>query len=181
MEQDKKEAIQQMTNSLTLYEKQDLVMGSPYASNLTPALAFESSPNIRKLTKLKGQGYPVTIVTKLLSDSLMFVKHKLQPAQMVAFANMFVSGNPSLTIDELVLILTKGINGEYGRTYGDFDYMVLTEWRNRYEEGDRANYLEEKHQSKQIDSERQSSEGNTLGETIKNQVNKALKPKSKNN
>ena len=114
-------------------------MGSSYAATLTPKQAFENSDNIRKLVKSKGQDYPVTVVTKLLSDSLQFVKHKLQPSQMVAFANMFVSGNPTLTIDEIVLILTKGINGEYGKTYGDFDYMVLTDWRNKYEAGERAN------------------------------------------
>lgn len=150
-------------------------MGSNYAATLTPKQAFESSNNIQKLIGSKGQAYPVTIVTKLLSDSLQFVKHKLQPSQMVAFANMFVSGNPSLTIDEIVLMLTKGINGEYGKTYGDFDYMVLTEWRNQYEAGDRANYLEEKHQSKFHDSERISVGGGSLGESAKNNMENQIK------
>lgn len=164
-----------MKNSLTLYETSDLIIGSNYAATLTPAKAFENSPNIRKLIKEKGSNYPVLVVTKLLSDSLMFVKHKLQPKQMAAFANMFVSGNPTLTIDEVVMILTKGINGEYGRTYGDFDYLVLTDWRNQYEAGDRANYLEEKHQSKQRDSERISIGGSTLGDKAKNNLKQTMK------
>lgn len=150
-------------------------MGSSYAAKLTPAAAFENSSNIQKLTRMKGNGYPVAILTKLLNDSLQFVKHKLEPAQMVAYANMFVNKNPTLTIDEVVLILTNGINGEYGKTYGDFDFIVLTEWRNQYEKGDRANHLEEKHTAKYPDSERISVGGGTLGESAKNNMENQIK------
>ena len=101
----------------------------------------------------------------------MFVKHKLTSEYKVAFSRMFIASNPSITIDELVLILTKGINGDYGKTYGDFDYMVLTEWRSQYEAHDRALYFENRRQSKQIDNKRVSKSGETLGATIKNHVN----------
>ena len=164
-----------MKTSLTLYETSGSIIGSDFASKLIPQAAFENSDNIQKLNRIKGREFTVLMVTTLLNESLIFVKNRLDPKQMAAYANMFVSQNPTLTIDELVIILTKGINGEYGKSYGDFDYMVLTDWRNQYEKGDRANYLEEKHTSKYPNDQRISIGGSSLGDSAKNNLNHTIK------
>ena len=128
----------------------------------------------------KGQEYPVAVMTKLLSDSLLFVKHKLEPSQMASFANMFVNNNPTLTIDEVVFLLTKGINGGYGKTYGDFDFSVLSDWRGQYEELDRSIYLESKNQTKGEagSSQRTSAHGNSFGAIVKDSISKINEAKN---
>jgi len=169
-----------MTNSLKLYETSTSIIGSNYATALTVKHAFENSTNIQKLVREKGQEYPVAIITKLLSDSLFYVKHKLESSQMAAFANMFVINNPTLTIDEVVFLLTKGINGQYGKTYGDFDYMVLCDWREKYESGDRAIYIENKNYTAPIgDTRRRSATGEKIGDIAKDSIAKLNEGKSK--
>lgn len=151
-------------------------MGTEYASSLTVYNAFEKGVRIKKVVNDKGLQYAIAIMVKLLSDTMMFVKNSLTAEQLSGYANMFISGNPTLTIDEIVIILTKGINGEYGQIYGNFDYTVLMDWRSQYEGGARADYLEKKHQVSERDEPRTSSTGLGIGAIIKDQIGKRNKP-----
>ena len=154
-------------------------MGSEYAQSLTPAKAFENSSNLRTLGKDNTE-LPVLVVTKLLKECLEFIKHNLSVSQMADYAKMFVIGNPSLKLDEVILILSKGMNGDFGEHMGYFDYQVLIKWRSAYETGDRARYLEEKNHTPEVgDTLRRSAKGESFGQIAKDSISKINQPKPK--
>jgi hypothetical protein len=139
-----------------------MIISSDYAMSLTPSKAFEQSDSLVKIKRDIGNDYVIAIVTKLLNDSVMFLKNNLEVSTIAAFARMFVQGNPHLKIDELILILTRGINGDYGKQYGNFDYSVLMEWRSKYESTDKADYLARKNQVHEPNQPRESGDMNKI-------------------
>ena len=154
-------------------------MGSSHAQSLTPALAFENSSNLLALTR-KEKNLPILIITKLLKECLEFLKHNLTLSQMADYAKMFVINNPSLKLDEVILILSKGMNGDFGKHLGYFDYQVLTNWRGAYEKGERARYLENKNYTPSVgDTARRSPNGESFGAIAKDAIEKINNDKSK--
>lgn len=162
-----------MKASLKLYEEGKLRLTSKYVSGLTPALAFEQSESLAQIISKNSDDFATAIVTKLFKESLMFVKHDLDTGNLIGFAEMFIAQNENIKLDELILILRKGINGDYGKTYGKFDFSVLNNWRTIYESGEKADYLEHKHQKRAFGStERTSVQGITAGDTLRKNINR---------
>ncbi len=159
---------------MRLYEQGAAIITSEYACNLTPTLAFENSKdNIRAIIKVKGTDYPIMIVTKMLKECLELIKHNLTVNQMAGYAEMFVKNNPTLKIDEIILILKKGAKGDFGQHQGFFDYHVLNDWLGFYEKNERANYFERRSYTAPVgDSRRTSAHGESIGKIAKDSISK---------
>lgn len=165
-----------MRKLLKLYEDNQVIISSDFAASLDAKKAFENSDSLVKLSRDRGKDFTTSLVTKILNDSVMFVKNSLSIQMIAAYAQKFISDHPNLKIDEFILILRRGTNGEYGKNFGDFDYTILNKWRGEYESSERADYFEQKNQKSTFGTtERQSKQGESLGDIFKNKMNDGFK------
>ena len=139
----------------------------------------ELKKKLLKLYELSKRGEGGEKVNAEMFLNKLLAKHNLTVDQMAGYAEMFVKNNPTLKIDEIILILKKGMNGEYGKHNGFFDYQVLTDWRSAYENGARAEYFEGKNHNSEIGSSlRRSAHGESFGQIAKDSVAKINESKN---
>lgn len=157
---------------MNLYEERNQIVGSEFSLKLTVKQAKENSVNVIKLTRQKDEAYVVGLVTKMLNDTMMFIKSDLNLDQLSVMARAFITANPTLTIDEITYILTKGTKGHFGIQYGDFTYLTLMDWMAHYEKNESSDYMEQKNQKSTFgETERVSKQGESLGDVLKNRIN----------
>lgn len=86
-------------------------------------------------------------VLRILKETLRFVNHQLTEEDLVAYAKKFCVQFYWLRLEDLCRLINQGIAGNYGRTFGRWNYQTLAEWASAYdkermEEIEQARHLE---------------------------------------
>jgi len=136
----------QVTNSQTKVSigllKKDLpVVSSRHASQITVHSALKSD-QLSKIRKEEGEPILVVMVTKMLQEFFKFVPNDMTDEMIVSSAEMIIYQFWMVRIDELIMILNKGMKGEYGKLFGKVYYSTIAEWINHYLEKDRQAHLD---------------------------------------
>ena len=104
-------------------------------SMLTKRTSVAEARSGVQLSKVKnelGDGMAVAMIVKLLNELKAFVPNSLSKDDLNLYAEMIVQNYWYLTIQDIALTFKKGINGDYGKVYGDLKYSHLAEWITAY-------------------------------------------------
>ena len=121
------------------------VLISKEAKNLT--WDNYNSTNIQSIAREQGDEYVIVAVTYLLKEAVFFVGNNLTTNDLVMYAEMFMHQWKTWSIDDITMMLRKGINGEFGKSNKNFSYETLTDWAYQYEDK-RLDYIDSAHQRK---------------------------------
>lgn len=103
-------------------------------------MTFTEANNSIQLSKLKkdqGEAAQLGYIMLILSQMLPFVKfdaEKWTAPLLSQYAKMIAANWYMFKAQELTLCITKGINGTYGKVYGNIAYTDLARWMQCYSE-----------------------------------------------
>ena len=117
------------------------------------ALKGNQISKLRKANPLETQ----MLVVMVINESFALLRHELNVDQIAIYAKRITETYWHLKIEELGLILNNGIEGKYGKMYGNFCYQTLVEWINEYDK-EKNEILSHQHQ----DQKAQLTHGSNL-------------------
>lgn len=103
-------------------------------------MTFSEANNSIQLSKLKkdqGEAAQLGYIMLILSQMLPFVKfdaEKWTAPLLSQYAKMIAANWYMFKAQELTLCITKGINGTYGKVYGNIAYTDVARWLQCYSE-----------------------------------------------
>lgn len=129
--------------SIECAKNNKLVFSSDHANELTLAKA-QQSDQLSLVKKEMGITFAEKMLAGILNEFSVFVQHDLTPITLAIYAKQILATYWYMKIDDIIMCLKNGINGDYGKTYGKFNYSVFAEWMSEYET-ERDNYYYDKH------------------------------------
>jgi len=109
---------------------------NPQSSALTIPEANKSI-QLSKLKKDQGEAAMLGYIMMLIKEMLPFVKYdpqKFTPVLIGQYAKMIANNWWMFKAQELALCLMNGINGKYGKIYGNIAYTDIVRWLQLYSE-----------------------------------------------
>ena len=82
------------------------------------------------------------VLVKLLNELYGLIGTSITVDQMSAIAGQIRVNFWMLRIDEIVYCLNKGVNGGFGKIYGQLNYLIIAEWLTTYIDTERASAIE---------------------------------------
>jgi len=133
------------------------------------------SMQVSRIKKEHGIEAIEAMLSCLITETLMYVKHDpshWSATTILSCVDMLMSSFWMFKIKEFTLAFKKGINGEYGKVYGNIAYTDLVEWLNCYDK-EKSKHAE---QLKGIDTPKERMETAAVVGSYKEYV-KAMKEK----
>ena len=96
-------------------------------------------------------------ITVMLEKFYSLTSTELSTDQILNYAAQLIKDFWMLRLEEIALVLRKGIKGEYGKVYGKISYMTLCDWLNGYLDS-RTNHIDNQHNNQKVFGERDKSE-----------------------
>lgn len=96
-------------------------------SNLTIEKAIQS-PSLIEIEVCIGQTACTELIIGLLNELNSLIKSNLDRNDLTLYAYQVQNSFRNLKFDELIYSIKNGIEGRYGKIYGQFNYIVLNEW-----------------------------------------------------
>ncbi len=126
-----------------------------HVSNLTPATAFGG-----QMSNFVKEFRPqlLTSIEKLLAMVAVSINvgKNITVKQLPGLAEEIYQKYYFYSIDEIALVLRKGKQGEYGKSYDRLDGMIILEWFSKYDINEREMYVTNARQQLNNDYERGS-------------------------
>lgn len=98
---------------------------------------------LSSLRREQGDVAVEAIIAKLLNELCKYVSNNLETADIAMYAKMIHKKYWYFKIDDLVLCFKNGMNGDYGKIYGNLKFDTLADWFSKYDFS-MSNFYEDK-------------------------------------
>lgn len=140
--------------------------------SLAPKTALEaltSNPNqLSGISKHVGAPMVEALLTKLLHNAFSLTATHFSPDQLAMMAAQIRTAFWMLRMEEIIYAINKGVNGQYGKVFGNLTYIHISEWINLYiaQERDTAIHQQRVNEQKEAQKDFSQWEGIDLAPLI---------------
>lgn len=102
------------------------------------------SPQVSFIANEMGHDYIASLFTKALDEILIMSNSTLTADAVILIADSIVADYWYMKVDEILMVMHKGLKGYYGPSNKNISAQVIFEWFNRHEQ-ERNNHFYDQH------------------------------------
>lgn len=117
-----------------------------------------NSPSLNQLVQKIGKENVVKIIAEQIFSIKDFVKVDFNIESIIKWSHSILSDNPSLSIEDIILSIKRGIKGCYGdKIYGALSYRNLCFWISKYQD-EKIDEIEKQIHNKKFQSHKENED-----------------------